>query len=152
MRSFKQIKNSYRFTPEDEKRLVDMKPLMEDHVDEVMESLSLWELGSKETATFFSEESRRTHVFTSQRQWFLNLFSGKYDHKFYERLIRIGAVHVKYRVAPHFMNTSVNVIRNTCIDILIRSEDAGEEQQRPTHRFTNSRARLLLLPRGFPSP
>ena len=36
MRSFREIKNDYRFSADDEKRLADMRSLMEEHVDEVM--------------------------------------------------------------------------------------------------------------------
>jgi uncharacterized membrane protein (DUF373 family) len=100
---------------------------MDENVDEVMSALNLWMLGSKETARFFSEETRRKHVFDSIRLWFIALFSGKYDHRYYERLIRIGSVHVKYNVDAHYMNNAVNIVRNSCINILRDSEEAGED-------------------------
>ena len=77
MRSFREIKQDYRFTPEDEKRLEGMRTLMEEHVDDVMSTLSLWIMGTKGAAKFFTDESRKRHVFGAQREWFLDLFSGK---------------------------------------------------------------------------
>jgi uncharacterized membrane protein (DUF373 family) len=127
MRSFKQIKESYQFTKDDEQRLIDMRSLMEENVDEVMSALSLWILGSRETASFFDEEARRKHVFDSIRQWYLVLFSGQYDHKYYERLIRIGSVHVKNNVEAHYMNKAINIIRSVCINILSTSEEIRED-------------------------
>lgn len=127
MRSFKEIKADYQFTSDDEKLLVEMRPLMEEHLDEVMSSLSLWIMGTKETSRFFTEEARRSHVFEAQRKWFLDLFSGQYNHRYYEKLIRIGTVHVKYSVDAHYMNRSVNVLRNVCIDILNRTEEIKED-------------------------
>lgn len=123
MRSFREIKQNYRFTPEDEKRLQDLRPLMEDHVDEVMSTLSLWIMGTKGAAKFFTDESRKKHVFGAQREWFLELFSGNYDNRYYEKLIRIGATHVKQNVDAHYMNRAVNLVKNACIGIVQKIEE-----------------------------
>jgi len=135
MRSFKEIKDNYDFTLDDEKRLAEMRPLMEGHVDELMNELSSWIMTTKEAAKFFIEETRRRHVFDAQKAWFLNLFSGKYDHKYYERLIRIGYVHVKNSVDPHFMNKTINIVRNFCINILNASEDTTEKRAKKIISF-----------------
>lgn len=135
MRSFKQIKESYQFSKEDEQQLINMRSLMEENIDEVMSALNLWMLGSKETARFFSEEARKKHVFDSIRQWYIALFSGKYDHRYYERLIRIGSVHVKYNVDAHYMNNAVNIVRNSCINILRDSEETKEDMTKKVVAF-----------------
>lgn len=123
MRSFKEIKADYRFTAEHEQCLREIRPLMEENVDEVMDTLNSWMLANKKTAQYFDDETRKQHVFSSQRKWFLDLFSGTYDGRYYERLNRIGKVHVKFKVDPHYMSRAVNVIRNACIDILSRTDD-----------------------------
>lgn|SRR5512143_779649 len=123
MRSFREIKQNYRFTPEDEKRLQGLRPLMEEHVDEVMSTLSLWIMGTKGAAKFFTDESRKKHVFGAQREWFLDLFSGNYDNRYYEKLIRIGATHVKQNVDAHYMNRAVNLVKNACIGIVQKIEE-----------------------------
>jgi len=121
MRSFKNIKSSYNFTDEDALRLADLKPLMEERTEEVMDSLYDWIMGSRDTAEFFNDETRQKHVFGAIRVWFHDLFSGKYDSRYYERLIRIGVVHVKRGVEAHFMNRAVGVVRNLCIEIICAS-------------------------------
>lgn len=123
MRSFKEIKHDYRFTEEDERRLAGLRPLMEEHVDEVMSTLSLWIMGTKGAAKFFTDESRKRHVFGEQRQWFLNLFSGSYGNSYYERLIKIGRAHVRYNVDAHYMNRAINIVKNTCIGIISKTEE-----------------------------
>ncbi len=123
MRSFGEIKHDYRFTEEDERRLAQLKPLMEDHVDEIMSTLGLWIMGTKGAAKYFTEETRKRHVFVSQREWFLELFSGTYDNRYYEKLIRIGAAHVKHKVDTHYMNRAINLVKNACIGVLQRQED-----------------------------
>ncbi len=123
MRSIREIKHDYRFTEDDEKRLAGLRSLMEEHVDEVMSTLSLWIMGTKGAAKFFTEESRKKHVFGAQRDWFMDLFSGNYDNRFYEKLIRIGATHVKQNVDAHYMNRAVNIVKNSCIGILQKIEE-----------------------------
>ena len=127
MRSIREIKQNYRFTPEDEKRLEGLRPLMEEHVDEVMSTLSLWIMGTKGAAKYFTDESRKRHVFGAQREWFLELFSGNYDNRYYEKLIRIGATHVKQSVDAHYMNRAVNLVKNACIGIVQKIEEEKAE-------------------------
>lgn len=123
MRSFKEIKHDYRFTEEDEKRLAGLRQLMEEHADEVMSTLSLWIMGTKDAAKFFTEESRKRHVFGAQRLWFMDLFSGSYGNSYYEKLIKIGRAHVRYNVDAHYMNRAVNIVKNACIGIISKTEE-----------------------------
>ena len=123
MRSFREIKHDYRFVEEDERRLAGLRPLMEEHSDEIMSTLSLWIMGTKGASRFFDEESIKAHVFGAQRDWFLELFSGKYDNRYYEKLIRIGATHVRHKVDAHYMNRAVNLVKNACIGILQKLDE-----------------------------
>jgi len=127
MRTFKEIKQDYRFTPEDERRLVSLKALMEEHAEEIMSTLSLWFKGTKGAARFFDEESLQKHVFATQKQWFSQLFSGAYDNRFYDGLIRIGSIHVRRNVDVHFIHRAANIIKNSCIGVLSKSEESREE-------------------------
>jgi uncharacterized membrane protein (DUF373 family) len=127
MRSFREIKHNYRFTEEDEQLLLQLRPLMEEHADEVMSTLNLWIMGTKGAAKFFTEETRKKHVFGAQREWFLELFSGTYDNKYYDKLIRIGTAHVKHSVDAHYMNRAVNLVKNACINILQKLDEDKTE-------------------------
>lgn len=126
MRTFKDIKHDYRFTSEDEERLAGLRPLMEAHADEIMGTLNDWILGTKGAAQFFTEDVRKKHVFDAQHVWFLDLFSGVYDSRYYDKLITIGVTHVKHNVDAHFMNRAINLVRNACVGILQGLE--GERQ------------------------
>jgi uncharacterized membrane protein (DUF373 family) len=123
VRSFKQIKQDYRFTKEHEQWLSEIRQIMEDNADEVMNTLNAWILGNTETAKFFFDASTKGHVFASQRQWFIDLFTGTYDQRFYEKLKTIGKVHVRFKVDPHIMSRAINIMRNTCIGILSKTDD-----------------------------
>jgi len=126
MRTFKKIKQDFRFMPEHEQWLLDMHELMRDSADEVMNTLNAWIMGNEETARFLGEGTGRAHVFESQRIWFLELFSGIYDQGFYDKLVKIGKIHVRYKVDPHLMSRAINIMRNTCIGILSRTDDSKE--------------------------
>lgn len=127
MRSFKEIKHDYRFTEEDQKRLASLQPLMEEHTEEIMSTLNLWFIGTKGAATFFTETTLKAHVFMTQKMWFSELFSGTYDNRFYEKLVRIGSAHVRRQVDVHYMQRSANIIKNACVGLLSRSDKPIEE-------------------------
>lgn len=128
MRSFKEIKIQYNFGEEDEKRLFSFKEIMTERADRAMEALHSWILQTKDAARFFTDESTKTHVFGSQRKWFINLFSGKYDSRYYESLINIGQKHVKALVDAHYMNRAINIVRNFCISVINEQIDNPEER------------------------
>lgn len=128
MRSFKEIKAHYDFRDEDEKRLLSLKDIMTENVDRAMEALHSWILNTKDTARFFSEETMKTHVFDAQRKWFIELFSGTYDSRYYERLIRIGQRHVKALVDAHYINRAINIVRNFCVSIINEYLETNEER------------------------
>lgn len=131
MRSFKEIKHDYRFTEEDEQRLAALRPFMEEHAEEVLSTLNLWFKGTKGAAEFFNGEPLRKHVFEDQRKWFQALFSGVYDNRYYDSLIRIGSAHVRRSVDVHYMHRIVNIVKNSCVGLLSKTEDAKTE-------FTNN--------------
>jgi uncharacterized membrane protein (DUF373 family) len=127
MRSFKEIKHDYRFTDEDQKRLAAMRPLMEEHAKEIMSTVNLWIMGTAGAAKFFTEETRERHVFEMQQGWLLALFSGSYDNKYYEQLVRVGSAHVKRNVDVHYMTRVANIVKNSCIGLLKMNVDDRDE-------------------------
>ncbi len=130
MRPFREIKAHYDFKEEDEKRLIALRDIMIERADRAMEALHSWILRTKEATRFFTEESVKTHVFEAQKRWFIDLFSGYYDSRYYERLISIGQRHVRALVDAHFMNRAINIVRNFCISTINENIDNPEERIR----------------------
>ena len=127
MRTFKEIKQDYRFTPADERRLGSLRELMEEHAEEILSTVSLWFKGTKGAAKFFDEETLQKHVFISQKEWFLLLFSGRYDNTYYDRLIKLGMAHMRKNVDVHYLHRTANIIKNSCTGVLSKLEDTREE-------------------------
>jgi uncharacterized membrane protein (DUF373 family) len=130
MKSFREIKSHYDFSAEDERLLVSIKDLMDEHVDFVMGALHSWVMRIEETSRYFRDENKRQYVFESHKRWFHMLFAGVYDTKYYEKLLRIGQTHVRVAVEAHYMNRAINIIRNCCIDILNKNIENTEERTR----------------------
>ena len=122
MRSIKEIKQDYRFTPDDERRLAGLRTLMEEHAEEIMSTISLWFKGTKGAAKFFTEETLQQHVFASQKDWFLLIFSGKYDNSYYDKLIKIGMAHMRRNVDVHYLHRIANIVKNSCTGVLSRAD------------------------------
>jgi uncharacterized membrane protein (DUF373 family) len=127
MRSIKEIKQDYRFTPDDEWRLSRLKPLMEEHAEEIMSTVSLWFKGTRGAAKFFTEETLQQHVSVSQMDWFQLLFSGKYDNSYYDKLIKIGMAHMRRNVDVHYLHRMSNIVKNSCTGVLSKTDDARDE-------------------------
>lgn len=130
MRSFKEIKANYYLTKDDEKRLIELRTIMEKRVDKVVEALHQWINSTESARKVFRDESLIEHVMKFVRVWFLSLFSGKYDNHFYDNLIRIGQRHEKVGVETHFMTRAINIIRNTIVDILGEEIESIEERKK----------------------
>lgn len=127
MRTFKEIKQDYRFTPSDERRLATLRELMEEHAEEILSTVSLWFKGTKGAARFFTEEVLQQHVFNYQKEWFLLIFSGKYDNLYYDKLIKLGMAHMRRNVDVHYLHRMANIIKNSCTGILSKTDDSREE-------------------------
>jgi uncharacterized membrane protein (DUF373 family) len=127
MRTFKEIKHDYRFTEEDEYRLATLRQLMQEHAEEIMSTLNLWFRGTAGARKFFSDESLQRHVYSVQKEWFIELFSGHYGNRFHEKLIKMGSDHVRRSIDIHYMHRAVNIIKNSCIGILQKTEEDRAE-------------------------
>jgi len=122
MRSFKEIKHDYHFTEGDQKRLAALQPLMVEHAEDIMSTLNLWFVGTKGASALFTAETLKTHVFKTQETWFKELFTGTYENRYYEQLIKIGAAHVRRNVDIHYLQRAANIIKNSCIGIISNVE------------------------------
>jgi len=123
VKSCKEIKHDYRFTQEDELRLEHLRPMMEEHADDIMNTLADWIMSTPGSAQVFTDESIKKHVLLSQREWFLDLFSGNHDSRYFDKLVRIGAAHVRHNVDTHYMNRAINLVKNACIGLIQKTEE-----------------------------
>lgn len=127
MKSFKEIKEDYYFTENDEQRLARLQLIMADRVEEASNILNSYIMSTKIGIRLLSEKTRQEHLFEEQKKWFLDMFGGKYDTSYYNNLIKIGIIHFKNGIDAHYMNRAVNIIRNFVIKTLHEINDNREE-------------------------
>lgn len=130
MRPFKEIKANYYFTKEDEEILIQLKPAMEKRVDRIVDSIHQWINSTESTRKIFKDESLKLHVMNLIRDWFIRLFSGKYDNTYYDYLIKIGQKHESAGVEPHYLIRAFNIVKNSCIDVLCDEIELCRERER----------------------
>lgn len=130
MRPFKEIKTNYHFTKEDEDILIQLRPIMEKRTDRIVEAIHQWINSTESARKVFRDESLKLHVMNLIKDWFIKLFSGKYDNTYYDYLIKIGQKHESAGVEPHYLIRAFNIVKNSCIDVLCDEIELCKERER----------------------
>ncbi len=114
--NFEQIKKDFEFTDKDIKNIQKLKPVLIKYVDEFIDRFYKFILRFPEAKRYLrSEEVVRRHQ-EKLREWFFDLFSGKYDYQYFLKLHRIGEKHVEIGLPTHYVNASFNFIRRFFIE------------------------------------
>jgi uncharacterized membrane protein (DUF373 family) len=110
-KDFPTLKADYRFTKDDEALLLKMKPKMETYADEFLEGFYefIWRFGK--TADFLKDEEVLTRHRGKIRRWYLDLFEGAYALPYFQKLYKVGELHVKLGLPTHYVNAAFNYIR-----------------------------------------
>jgi rsbT co-antagonist protein RsbR len=90
----------FNLTDEDLKRLASLRPFAEKVTDGIVEQFYALLLGHPETLKFFGDEATIRRVKRTQREYFLQLFSGRCDSAYVEDRLRVGAAHERIGLAP----------------------------------------------------
>lgn len=116
MERLEKIKADFNFTADDEERLRSLAPVMEECADEFVLHLHR-EL--KETKDQLIQKKLQTFKLSkSHKLWFVRMFSGEYDKSYYQFLTNIGKTHAKMGIRTHYINVSMNIIRDYMMDLL----------------------------------
>lgn len=109
--SYFALKTHYRFTEEDENRLFQLKPTMESHVDEFIEGFYEFIWGFGKTSEFLKNKEVIKRHRGKISEWYLDLFFGEYDIRYFSKLYKIGEIHVKLGLPTHYVNAAFNFVR-----------------------------------------
>lgn len=105
------LKEHYKFTDEDAKVLLELKPKMDTIIEEFLDGFydHIWGFGA--TATFLKNKEIISHHRMKIRNWVMELFCGKYDMMYFMGLYKIGEVHVRLGLPTHYVNAAFNYVR-----------------------------------------
>jgi hypothetical protein len=129
MMSMQDIKRHYQFTDEDAELLALVKPLAEENKHLLAKIFYDYLLGIPETAEFLKDDLVLQKLKGTHQEWFLRLFSGDYDNHYYHTLQKIGLAHVRVGLNVHYVNASMNLVRQYTIQ-LIRENFPDTEPRR----------------------
>ena len=137
--SFEQIKKDYEFTEKDEQRIVKLKPYMEKYLNEFINDFYRFVFKLPEAKKFLKDDETINRHKKKIKEWYQELFSGKYNEKYFEKLHRTGEVHDKLGIPTHYINASFNFIRRWFIKKI--NQEFGYSRER--NLYVESLGKLL---------
>jgi uncharacterized membrane protein (DUF373 family) len=129
MITMQDIKGHYQFTDEDAELLKLVRPLAEANRHELANVFYDYLLGIPQTAEFLKEDLVLQKLKQTHQEWFDRLFAGDYNNQYYHTLQKIGYSHVRVGLNAHFVNASMNLVRQFTVS-LIRDNFPDTEQRR----------------------
>jgi hypothetical protein len=127
MNDYKSLKQHYKFTKEEEAILKTLQPRMNKIADTFIDEFYDYTWGFGKTAQFLKNNKVIEYHRTKIKEWFINLFCGKYDLQYFMYLYKIGEVHVKIGLPTHYVNSAFTFVR---IFILKSIEENFENKEK----------------------
>jgi uncharacterized membrane protein (DUF373 family) len=118
MNDYKSLKRHYRFTKEEEAVLKELQPKMEEIADEFLDEFYDYIWGFGKTAQYFKNKEILAYHKSKIKEWYINLFCGKYDFEYFMYLYKIGETHVKIGLPTHYVNSAFTFVRSFALKTL----------------------------------
>jgi uncharacterized membrane protein (DUF373 family) len=125
----KQIKTHYDLTTEEERILGDLSTGMKNYRDQFGQELMASFMIHDSMAEFFPSEENEKHHAMTFAGWFMRLFAGTYDEAYFQRLRKVGQVHVDIKLDGHLVNAAMTTTRRlvaSYIEQEVPAEDLGK--------------------------
>ncbi len=128
---FDDMKRYVAFGDDDAARLVELKPLLEPHLPEVVRQFYDALLQHpRARAVFGGDLEQVERLRRSLLVWLAELFDGRYDREYFERRCRIGRTHVRVHLPQHYMFTAMSVIRGALMAEIERVKVSNRSDMR----------------------
>ena len=111
MNNYQSLKEHYKFTEEEEEILKGLQPRMNNLADTFIDEFYDYIWGFGRTAKFLKNKEIIKYHRSKIKEWFINLFCGKYDLQYFMYLYKIGEIHVKIGLPTHYVNSAFTFVR-----------------------------------------
>lgn len=128
-------------TPAQLSTLVSIRTLVEDKVDELVEEFYTIQLSIDDIAILIGDSDTLLRLKQAQRQYILDLFSGKCDSTYVNNRLRIGLVHKRIGVEPKLYLSAVSTLKS----ILFELVDKSIEEHQRVESIKNALDRLFYF-------
>ncbi len=112
METLEEIRTHYSWSEEDEENLNTIAWIGERFVDEFLERFYNLLDSFKDAQYYLSDEKVRKRHREKIRSWFVGLFKSRYDAEYIRKLRKIGEVHAKIGLPPHYVQASMSLVRD----------------------------------------
>ena len=109
-RAIEKRKVLFDITRQDEIRLLGLRPLIEMHIDEIVDAFYQQQLGHSEIEVLIGDADTLSRLKGSMRSYILDLFCGDYDEYYVTSRLRVGKVHKRIGVSPTLYMAGVNIL------------------------------------------
>lgn len=127
MNDYQSLKKHYKFTKEEEDTLKELQPKMEAVADAFIDEFYDYIWGFGKTAQFIKDKKVLEYHRMKIREWFINLFCGKYDLEYFLYLYKIGEVHVKIGLPTHYVNSAFSFVRTFALTTIEENFENKEQ-------------------------
>lgn len=118
MHSFEQIKAHYGFTNGDVRNLEQMRPVMERNVTGFVTEFYGFVKNLSDSDKFLKNDVIIRRHQDALKVWFLRLFSGEYNRRYFDDLEKVGMAHVKINLPAHYVNTAMHFVKSYVHDTI----------------------------------
>ena len=120
---FNKVMKHYKFNSSDAKALNDIKSITSKYAEELLKGFYefIFEFDHAKMFLHNNEILKRHEI--GIKNWYLNLFCGKYDEIYFQKLNFISEIHVRIGLPAHYVNTAFSYVRRFVKDILIKENN-----------------------------
>jgi signal transduction histidine kinase len=133
-------KEFLRLTPEEERLLPQLHPLITRHMDELVKAFYRHLLQFDETRRLLSDEMITNRLLDAQRNYLLELVGGSYGAEYQERRLKIGQVHERIGLTPQWYLGAYQLYLSLICSIMVE-----EYKDRPNQLHDLSQAFLKVV-------
>ena len=118
METIEEIKVHYRWSRRDEENLKRVAWIGESYGDEFIERFYTYLENFRDTSAYLPDEETRKRHKEKVKRWFVEVFTSDYDARYLRKLYRIGEVHMRIGLPPHYVQASMNFVREFVMEKL----------------------------------
>lgn len=120
-REIERRKEYLNFGEEDRIHLVELREVVSDHIEEVVETFYQKILPFNEMDRVIGDAETLRRLKNHQRHYILTLFDGQYDEDYVHSRLRVGVVHKRIGLDPKFYVSAIHNLSTTLRNIVTRN-------------------------------
>jgi uncharacterized membrane protein (DUF373 family) len=133
VQNYQSLKEHYKFSQEEAEILKELQPRMQELADIFIDEFYdyIWGFGS--TAQFLKDKEIIARHRAKIKEWFVNLFCGKYDMPYFTYLYKIGEIHVRIGLPTHYVNSAFTFVRTFVLKSIEANFENKEQHVKEIH-------------------